>query len=441
MPDVALSILLCTVAFIWLAWLLRRDRVSLGIPIAYMATLLMIHLPGAFTRIVTNQFDFDADIIEIGIRFTAIGCLCFVVGVHAARLFNGKSRPICIYVERREFWYFCLIGGLVVQFGLRFLQDLPSAASVIDRGSLLWTLGAVLGLRFALSQRNLKEVLMWATAAMIYPVLILLMSGFLSYGSAAVIIVASALVVSVRSRIKLIVAGSLAVYLGLSLFVNYFAHREEFREIAWSGASTSERFSGAVGMFSDFQWFNPTNVTQLNSLNVRLNQNYFEGVAATRIEREQVSYLYGRSIWEGVLALVPRFVWPEKPVFGGSGTIVAEMTGLKLDLSTSWGVGNVMEFQVNFGTPGVVIGFLILGFLIGWLDYRAAAADARGDIGRLILFFLIGLALTQPGGSIVEIAGGAAAAAIAAYGWKWLWQLWLWWSGNRAPSREFAASR
>jgi hypothetical protein len=230
----------------------------------------------------------------------------------------------------------------------------------------------------------------------------------------------------------LIIGVSLAVFVGLSIFVNYFGHRVEFRKIAWSGASTRERVSAAAAMFSDFHWFDPTDVTQLSALDTRLNQNYFVGTAAERIQEQQVAYLYGRSIWEGVIALVPRALWPDKPVFGGSGTIVAEMTGLDLDPNTSWGVGNVMEFQINFGTPGVVVGFLVLGFLFGWLDFKAAAADARGDMGKLILFFLVAVALIQPNGSIVEMA---------AYVWKWAWELWLRLSRPRAASREFAALR
>ena len=76
----------------------------------------------------------------------------------------------------------------------------------------------------------------WGASALIYPILILLMAGFLSYGSAALIIVASSLVVSVRSRLKLIIGGSLAVYVGLSIFVNYFAHRDGISRdcVEWS---------------------------------------------------------------------------------------------------------------------------------------------------------------------------------------------------------------
>ncbi|MFZ0607757.1 MAG: hypothetical protein WAM75_08795 [Xanthobacteraceae bacterium] len=443
MSGTAPWILICIAAYVWLAWLLRRDRFSLGLPLAYLTGLLLIHVPGAAVPLFTDMFDFNAGVVEIGIRLAAIASLCFVAGVLVARLFNRKKLAnVYVYVERREFWYFCLIGGLIVSFGLKFLGDMPSLRSAIDRGSALWMLGAMLGLRWALSRVNVKATVTWSLATMVYPVLVLLLGGFMSYGSAAVINVASALVVSARSALKLVAVGTLLVYLGLTVFVNYFEHRTEYRDVAWSSAGFGSRVDAAIDMFSGFHWFDPYDDQQLNALDKRLNQNYFVGMAALRLQQEQVSYLYGRSISDGVLALVPRALWPDKPVYGGSGRIVADMTGLDLNEETSWGVGNVMEFDINFGTPGVAIGFLILGFLLGWLDYKAAYAEARGDIGKLLLFFLVGVALIQPGGSIVEITGGAAAAAVAAFAWRWIWEFWL--RRNRqvsAPARQSAAWR
>ena len=137
-----------------------------------------------------------------------------------------------------------------------------------------------------------------------------------------------------------------------------------------------------------------------------------------------MDYLYGRSVWEALLSVIPRALWPDKPVFGGSPKIVSEMTGLELSETTSWGVGSVMEFYINFGIPGLVAGFLLLGWLLGTLDRKAATAEICGDLGRVILFFLPGAALIEPLGSMVELAGGAGAALIAAYGWKWAWMQW-----------------
>ena len=104
------------------------------------------------------------------------------------------------------------------------------------------------------------------------------------------------------------------------------------------------------------------------------------------------------------------------------------MTGLELDPTTSWGVGSVMEFYINFGIPGLVAGFLLLGWLLGTLDRKAATAEICGDLGRVILFFLPGTALIEPLGSMVELAGSAGPALIAAYGWR---AAWMHWAGQR----------
>jgi hypothetical protein len=175
-------------------------------------------------------------------------------------------------------------------------------------------------------------------------------------------------------------------------------------------------------VFTDFSWFDPSSKRQFVALDKRLNQNFFAGLAATRIEQGRVDYLYGESLWEGVMSLVPRALWPDKPVIAGSPEIVSKMTGLLLAKGTSFGVGNVMEFQINFGIPGLIIGFLLLGFLIGMLDRKAASAERRGDVGKTILCFLPSVALIQPNGSIVELCSGASAALIAACGWKLVWQ-------------------
>jgi hypothetical protein len=65
---------------------------------------------------------------------------------------------------------------------------------------------------------------------------------------------------------------------------------------------------------------------------------------------------------------------------------------------------------------------LVLGWLIGTLDLKAAVAESQGELGRVILFFLPGVALIGPNGSLVELFGGSAAALVAAFGWKLAWK-------------------
>jgi hypothetical protein len=420
------SILVCLAAFFGLLWMLRADRVSLGLPIAYLCSLLLIHVPGAFAHAVNDGFLYGSDLVEIGIDFTAIGSICFVAGVWLAR-FRKPQVSMPPGGDHYAFWFFCLIGGWIFTFGLGFLRDIPSVGAAVINGGAVWMLGVMLGLRAATERGDIKWIGFWLCVLMAYPVVRLLTGGFLSYGIAAAIVVCSILAISIRSRWRVVVGLVVVTFLGLTIFVNYFSSRNAIRNVVWGGADVEERVDAVLDAGTNFEWFDSTNKVHLLSLNIRLNQNYFVGIAATRIERKDVDYLYGRSLWEAALSLVPRALWPEKPVYGGSPEIVRQMTGLPLSTTTSWGVGNVMEFHINFGIPGLIAGFFALGWLLGSLDRKAAAAESRGDLGKTILFFLPAVALIQPNGSMVEMFGGAAAAVVAAFGWKWAWD----WCGGR----------
>src|ERR1700680_494271 len=113
-----LLIFICFAALFSLLWLLRRDRVSLGLPIAYLCSLLLIHVPGAFAHIVGRDFLFNSDLIEVGTRYTALGSTCFVVGVWLVRSLTSRM-PIRREADRQHFWWFCLVGGWSCIFGCR----------------------------------------------------------------------------------------------------------------------------------------------------------------------------------------------------------------------------------------------------------------------------------------------------------------------------------
>lgn len=442
MTVAVVSILVCLGVVLTLLWLLRRDRVSLGLPVAYMIALLLIHLPGAYAFVVSNGV-YGGTATAVGMRLTAIGAVFFLVGVAAAnslKLFRPE-RPASPPGHPRygaappqppgpRYWMFCLLGGWLLVFGVSTVIRIPTIGAAVDKGGAIWMLGVMLGLASAFQQRNPRQIAFWGLMMFIYPAMMLLVGGFLSYGSTAVIVICSILFIAAR-RYWVSVAGlAVGSFLGLSIFVNYFVGRGELRAAVWGGASMDERLEVVGGIIRRFSWFSVDNPFHLNALDQRLNQNYFVGMAAERLELGLVDLLYGRSVWEGLLALVPRILWPEKPVFGGSGSIVADMTGLRLNENTSWGVGNVMEFYINFGTAGVAAGFAILGCALAILDRKTAEALSAGQLGQAFIFFLPCVAMIQPNGSIVELSGGAAAALLAAYFWRWAWRAWT----SRQPS-------
>lgn len=411
----------CLLAFSWLIWLVLKRRLSLGLPIAYLGGLLLIHVPGALAYMYSGDFLHHADATSIGFGYACVAALCFVLGVW---MVPAPTVRLAVHtrLERTYFSYFCLFGGWGFVYVLSPLHRIPSIGAVVDEAGALWMLGVMLGLRDAISRKAPAKVALWGAALLVYPVVMLLLGGFLSYGSAAAIIVGSGVLAAARSYPRALAGVSLVAFLGFSLFVNYFINRNSIRGEVWGGASLSDRLTSIENMFFDFRFFNPADPVQAKALDERLNQNYFVGLAAERIESGDESYLHGRSVWQAAIALIPRAIWPSKPVTAGSGDIVAQMTGLQLSTTTSWGVGNVMELQINFGLPGVVVGFILLGWGIGLLDRKAAEAVLYGDYGRSIVYFLPAVALIQPGGSMVELAGGSAAALIAGTCWRWQWR-------------------
>ena len=417
-----ISIAVCIGSFIVLVWMLRRNRMSLGLPVAYLVNLLLLHVPGAIGKVLDKTGKLTPySYTRTGIIFTAIGSVAFVVGVALAR--RKMVVPVAMPAARSLFWRYCVLaGGLCSVFS--YMVELPSVGAVFTRGGVIWMLGVLLGLSSALWRGERARAARWMAVLALYPILMLMVGGFLSYGSMAVIIVVSSLAVTARTPWRVAVVSVVSVVVGINMFISYFHHRPEIRAAVWGGSSTDARIDAVTNALRDVRMFDPNNEMHLFALDQRLNQNYFVGLAAERLEDGRVQYLRGRSVWEGVQAMVPRALWPEKPVVAGSPKIVSEMTGLTLSKETSFGVGNVMEFHINFGIPGVIGGFLLLGFALGRLDRRSAEANARGDLGQIFLFFIPAVALIQPNGSIVELASGVAAAIAAAFGWRWAWSRW-----------------
>lgn len=274
-------IFICLAALLWLLWLLRRDRVSLGLPIAYLYSLLLIHVPGAFAHIVGRDFLSHSDLTEIAMRFAALGSICFVAGVWLAHS-PAPRMPILREADRRHFWWFCLLGGWACIYGLSPLYHISSVSAAVDEAGGIWMLGVLLGLRAAFQRGDSKRIGTWFGALLVYPILMLLLGGFLSYGSAAIIVVCSVLAVSTRSHFRVVFGLTVFIFLTLSIFVNYFEHRNTIREQVWGGAPLEMRIDSVIDTVRDFKWFDPSDRRHLLALDERLNQNYFAGLAAPK---------------------------------------------------------------------------------------------------------------------------------------------------------------
>src|SRR5262249_12283422 len=136
-----------------------------------------------------------------------------------------------------------------------------------------------------------------------------------------------------------------------------------------------ERVSSIITKFELLDLTSPAHVAALDG---RLNQNWLVAAAVTQHEAGLSDFAYGSTV--PLWALIPRAVWPDKPWIGGGRDVVSDFTGITVPFGTSVGAGQVLEFYVNFGIPGVLLGFLGLGFLLMGLDQGIMRALAANDM-------------------------------------------------------------
>ena len=414
--------LICVAAFFILVWHSRLAGVSLGLPIAFLFAMLLQYLPGAFAHVVRRDFFEDSSATEIGLRFTAIGTVCFVLGVVLAqRLMGkvpGKFDTRWLYLDgTTRFAVHCYFGGWTMVIVALYLGRIPSLGAALDHGATIWILGVMIGILAAVQKGQPGQLLLWLAALSVYPLVVLIHSGFLSFGSTSVFVVMASLLMLTKRHVRAYAFLVLFSVICFLLFLSYYQNRGGIREAVWGGASLQERTARCTAIISDFAWFHSDNPNQLRALDERLNQSQFAGMAAQKIESRGIAFLHGRSIWEGLQALVPRALWPGKPIFAGSSQLIRDFTDFQVNDTTTFGVGQVMEFYINFGIPSLVAGFLLFGFAYGWIDRKAATALMGGEYHRVIMWFLLGIAMNAPLASISEILGNVAAAVVAGYGW------------------------
>jgi hypothetical protein len=399
---------------------LPGGRKSAGVPLAYFWGLSLIHTPGAAVYMNSGSQGGLAGLTYIGFTQTVIGMAAFLGGVMLGRHFAPRtldknlieSAASLKLTERLGIYY--LIGG-VAYFVVGSLAAIPSFQSLIATLSSLLVIGASLQIWTALQEERQAKFIFIMALLPLLPVITTIRGGFINFGIYWLLSIACFAFAQTKRRSVLFALSPLVIFVGISIFVNYMASREAYRNMTWwHDTSLMERIDGFTNMFRDFKWFDGDDEKQLELINERLNQNLLVGEAVERLNSGAVDYANGSTLVDLVLGLIPRAVWPDKPAVGGGGSLVQTYTGEKVAGGTSVGAGQVLEFYINFGWIGVVGGFIIYGLLIGWMDVRIIEGLYLGDHKRTLIYFMVCQAMLQPGGNLLEIVVSAAASAVVA---------------------------
>jgi hypothetical protein len=148
----------------------------------------------------------------------------------------------------------------------------------------------------------------------------------------------------------------------------WLSGREKMREAMGKGAGISERITAFLEGATMPDSINPIDEANLNRVQERLDySNLF--AAALQHTPENEPYAMGSTIFEpAMMALIPRIIWPSKPISAGGSAYVTRFTGIDFQ-NASIATSYFFEFYVNYGPVAVIIGMGILGLVCGLGDY------------------------------------------------------------------------
>jgi hypothetical protein len=414
------ELVLCWVVLMAIMVVVRRrwNMPGAGLTFAYLLNLSLIHLSGAVIYILPAYQNHDARFTELGFQQSLYGVAAFVVGglVITPILIKKGLLPRARGVHRPDprLPKAYVVAGVVCYLLMStFVRRVPTASAIVSSGTQLVVAGLALCCWQAWRSRDIRKLVFWLAISLGMPVVTLMVQGFLGYGAVAVLTLLIFVSTLVQSPWKVTLAGALVVYLGLSVFVSYMRDRDEIRASVWGQQSLADRVDRVLDTATSMEFFDPGEPVHLQRVDGRLNQNGLVGAAVIQLSQTD-AYARGETFWDALLALIPRALWPQKPITAGSGNLVSRFTGIDFAEGTSIGIGQVLEFYANFGTVGVAIGFLIMGVLVTVIDWQAAERLARSDLPGFVLWFLPGIALLQVAGQLVEITASAAASLIVA---------------------------
>jgi hypothetical protein len=408
----------------------NQKRPSAGLPLLYLFNLMMNHWFGALIYALPWYKTRNLYLISQGVSLTATatgfqqavnGVMGFALGslILAPWLIKLLKPSWVLEFPRRpdlkipETYIFL---GLLFLFVLTpILSKIPSVGALAVSGISLFIVGLCLVCWKSWYLGNNRAFIGWLLVALSLPLFTMLVLGFMSFGTGATVVVLFFLCNFYRPRWQLIVTAILVIYFGLCVFVVYFRDRGEIREKVWGGESGRSRIEQLGKTASNFEFFNPFITKHLEMIDGRMNQNVIVGNGVKYISSGRTDYAHGATLIEALMAPVPRVIWPNKPVSAGSGDLVSQYTGAADAGTTSIGVGNVLEFYINFGSWGVIWGFIGLGIVIGVIDIVAGQKLLFGNLVGFTSWFLPGMQFIQPIGSFVDIMLSVSASVAMVY--------------------------
>jgi hypothetical protein len=209
----------------------------------------------------------------------------------------------------------------------------------------------------------------------------------------------------------------LSVTVALALMIFLSPVKSDFREEFWYGDRGGIENSSSVQKV--VFWFEQAGQYWKETLNG--NRDLTESTASVTgrtdlihqlthiysLTPSTIPYQYGGTYSYFVIAVIPRVIWPEKPVAGSANNYFAVNYGITTEEGaerSTFGVSLLGEGFINFGWAGVLLIMALQGIIIGLLQHIfggvRSGAGGQAVFLAFFIFFLNGI------GSSAEILFG-----------------------------------
>lgn len=425
---VALIVLWVVLVALSALHLMRRDRNYIGLTVAYLAILTLSHLPAPFVQILpwytpTRNPQFT----QQGYVISVVALISFLIGVmvvqptlhlSAQRNWSNtppvKQPPPAPTARSLPLAYFGI--GLLSYFILTPLfGTIPTLSSVLSNAGKLLFIGAILVLYQVKTGDRPRYYGLVLIPVLAWPLVTVTNEGFLGFGivSAGITLIFLLKSFQVRLSVRNVLVVVVVSYFSLSLISTYLATRETIRGSVWNGDTLRDRTEVVYqNLVSNFIFFNIFDQKQLSIGEERLDLDYQTGLAMERINAGIVDYENGSTIISAGLMLIPRFIWLDKPIILGGNVLVSQFTGMQFPVTTTVSLGHVMEFYINFGLLGVIIGFIILGVLISAFDKAAAVALLENRFYAVAFYLTPAFGFLLVGDDLIALTGTVGSALV-----------------------------
>jgi hypothetical protein len=355
----------------------------------------------------------------LGLQLGIIGFLAQLFGYYVMKSLIGTVRPIRVITNLPPNRIRILAWSLMCfRLLMYFIPDAMSIPSV--RQLAVITPFITIGLLMMLSMKGHlgigQRILLYGivvpfefavrlnTGAVYEPVLLLIFLFLVRW------------VISRKINFSLIAAGVI-------VYAIFNPIKNEYREVVWR-SSTGQQMSG-IEKFSFFlelagnYWLSDQVASEEVRTNLLTRLNHLSmATVATENTPNVIPYWYGESLELGLVAFVPRFLWPNKPslTFGNQFGVrygILYETNTDTTVNLTW----VVEFYINYGYPAVLLGMALIGVAFALLErwYATPGTTLIDVIIPLSTTFI----LVYPESNLVMMWGGVITSTIAFYALAW----------------------